>query len=356
MGVDSLKMDIEMYADLLTYTKDDIENYYMDTREITFDQFLEIAPYIGAGIMRNYIQSDFELGYKEDVRRQVPDKTEKTESGEEKTVKTELDKFASNMKTSITNKESVEPVIDKPFLHFIKLVFEDAKQNSVLEALFGNDAIDIVNGYLSLDYNNGRAEYYELVKAAENTFSKFLKDTNKETVFALMKQTSHALVYRAESYVFSNTVMDVVRGFQAEEYELISRNSGLCNTNTNQYAPCIIGPYGYVISLLENIGYIYRFYRTYCVEGHHINQVKCNNKNRKYIKRVTISFAKLAETITSLQNGRDIFKPTINYNEYITGLKVTTEGGKRRRRTRRRRSTIRRRKNTRRYRRKSSRR
>jgi hypothetical protein len=302
--------------------------------------------------MRNYIQSEHDLGYKIDIRRQVAT-TDGKEANAEKQIafKEKLTEFANNMTTDNDH------ILTSPFMKFTTLVFNEESNHLALAELFGQTAINIVTGYLSLDYDSGRNKYYELVMIAETTFSEFLSDkTNTSREVNLMIQTSHALVYRAESYVFSNTVMDVVRGFQNKEYELIKTNGTLCSEHANQYAPCIIGPYGYVISLLENIGYIYRFYRTYCVEGDHYNPDKCNRKNTKYINRVAISFQQFVDKIQTL--GVDsIFNKSIHYENYITQLTIDNlSGGKRRRKTRRRHSTRRLRKNTRRYRRKSSRR
>ena len=52
--------------------------------------------------------------------------------------------------------------------------------------------------------------------------------------------------------------------------------------NTDPY--CSIGPYGYLLSALEQIGYIYRFYISYCTLDFYDN-ANCEKKRSKYLVR-----------------------------------------------------------------------
>jgi hypothetical protein len=318
MGVDSLKMDIEPYADLMTYTEAGLDKYYMDTEELTHENFVELLPYVGAGMMRNYIQSNIDLGYNEDTRRQ---KINKTKS---ETTESEISKSLTNI--LLSKSENYSKIIDA----FIQLVFKTDKTAEITNALFGKDAIGIIMGYLGTSYDNGRKKYYELVNAAETKFAEYVNNKNPETVLELLKLTSHALVYRAESYVFSNTVMDVVLGYQAGQNEKIKNNPGICtDSNKKQlYAPCLIGKYGYVISLLENIGYIWRFMETYCANEKK-NPEKCSKKNAKYLIRVSITFELLKQ---KLESESDIFNK-IEQANYIQSISVQpkeeAKGGRR---------------------------
>lgn len=315
MGVDSLKMDIEPYADLMTYTENEKDKYYMDTRSLTHEQFLNIAPYIGAGIMRNYVQSSIDLGYNPDIRRQIVEV--------DTSKKSELNDILTKFETSD------DSLMIRDFVKFVFKKDEDT-QEKVVDALLGEDAVGLISGYLLNSYDTGRKEYYQLVNAAESTFYTYLSNKTDQTiVLNLLKQTSHALIYRAESYVFSNTVMDIVRGFQAGEYGKIQTNPQLCIDEPNTYAPCLIGQYGYVISLLENIGYILRFNLTYCKSGKDYNPTKCNKKNKKYLDRVKNTFL--------LFNPDDmiIFNNSLgNYLQTLIPPKNNTGGGKRSKRRR----------------------
>jgi hypothetical protein len=82
--------------------------------------------------------------------------------------------------------------------------------------------------------------------------------------------------------------MHVVRVLQAnknnpDKYKTLE--PGYCETNKNVDAYCNISKYGYIISIYEQLGYIYRFYLTYCIEGHK-NDEKCSKKGIKYTERV----------------------------------------------------------------------
>ena len=80
--------------------------------------------------------------------------------------------------------------------------------------------------------------------------------------------------------------MHVVRVMQAN-----SKNPGkyktlepsYCLTNKFGDAYCAIGNYGYLISLFEQLGYIYRFDITYCKPK--IYKTKCDAKFNKYADR-----------------------------------------------------------------------
>jgi hypothetical protein len=81
--------------------------------------------------------------------------------------------------------------------------------------------------------------------------------------------------------------MHVVRVLQAnsknpEKYESIEPSYCVTNKLTDAY--CAIGPYGYLISLFEQLGYIYRFHLTYC-QSEHLDETKCEAKIKKYADR-----------------------------------------------------------------------
>jgi hypothetical protein len=61
---------------------------------------------------------------------------------------------------------------------------------------------------------------------------------------------------------------------------------------------CSLGDISYIISILEQIGYIIRFRLHYC-EGHHKNDKKCIDKHKKYFDRLLNAFGNI--------KGEDIF-------------------------------------------------
>jgi hypothetical protein len=152
--------------------------------------------------------------------------------------------------------------------------------------------------YMNSSYADSREEYYKLVQTAEESLlnakktyfeTKEVKMTNDELVNAV-KSVSNALVFREESYINPATVMHVVRVLQAnannpKKYETVEPS--YCATNQLTDAYCNIGKYGYIISMFEQLGYIYRFHITYCVSDPpgHYDAEKCAAKTKKYMDR-----------------------------------------------------------------------
>jgi hypothetical protein len=105
-----------------------------------------------------------------------------------------------------------------------------------------------------------------------------------------MQNIAKSLIYRAESYTCAPTVMHVVRVLQANvknpnKYQTLE--PGYCITNKNKDAYCTIGIYGYLISIYEQLGYLYRFNITYCNQNVPLgyDADKCEKKFDKYKSR-----------------------------------------------------------------------
>jgi len=155
----------------------------------------------------------------------------------------------------------------------------------------------LVQEYMTANYDIARQKYYDLVKAAEllvavqrTAVLNNELDLNVDTIINIMIKVAEALVFRAESYTCPPSVIHVVRVLQANPDSLKEKKykvnypvycEGKLKTNK---AFCNIGTYGYLISILEQFGYIYRFHITYCLTG---NAEKCKKKiDEKYIPRV----------------------------------------------------------------------
>jgi len=128
---------------------------------------------------------------------------------------------------------------------------------------------------------------------------------------SLMKAIGDALTLRMESYTCSPTVVHVVRVLQAEAQKIAQEATNrflktpngsnnvpgkyitttpteLCNITTKlQTAKCVIGVTGFILSALEQLGYMYRFYKVYCPGGSHQDDTKCKKKIDKYQIRLT---------------------------------------------------------------------
>jgi hypothetical protein len=165
---------------------------------------------------------------------------------------------------------------------------------------------------MSNTYDDSRNKYYELVKKAETLLANMKLSRNaiieKNQRLNLMIAISTALVYRAESYVSPSTVMHVVRVMQGKE---VAEDCANLKINKSK-AKCALGQFGYLMSCFEQVGYLYRFSKTYCVQQpgvSKVEQTKCDKKYNKYIERFNNGIEELAKNI-----------------------KPTTAGGKKRRR------------------------
>jgi len=276
-GKNSLEFDIELYADMMTLpnlNKDKTEEYedvfYLDTSNFEKKHFYELLPYIEASILRNYV-----------------------------TVKTNNSNNNNNIK-DIVNNFNYTDFFEK------SIKTEDLKKNynSVVENLLGtdnksfvipsDDSKKMIINYMSSEYDTARTEYYKYVDTAEISLKEIRKmysnskenyiDLKPEKIVEIMKNIAHALVYRAESYTCAPTVMHVVRVLQANKdnpSKYVNLQPGYCLTNKFTDAYCNIGIFGYLMSMYEQLGYIYRFQLNYC-QTNDYNKIKCDKKYEKY--------------------------------------------------------------------------
>jgi hypothetical protein len=165
----------------------------------------------------------------------------------------------------------------------------------------------MINDYMTKDYECARERYYTLVQAAEvsiipikqNIFpqspsrqlqSMSNNEITTEMVVEAMQKISHALVFRAESYTCAPTIMHVVRVLQSskdlqEKYKTITPQWCADHEDIAEATViCKIGRFGYLMSMLEQLGYMYRFHLTYCND--HKDSEKCDKKKEKYQKRL----------------------------------------------------------------------
>jgi hypothetical protein len=223
-----------------------------------------MLPYAGASILRNYIDAMIDLG--------------------NNNIEQNISSFNYNM-------------IYNYFPNFRELFNEDV-YNLFTKNTWKNEASTMIKDYMTHDYNYGREKYYELVNYAEtsqqdakviinNVDKNHATFLNTELILDIMKKIGKALVYRAESYTCAPTVMFVVRILQATKGDLSkykTQTPVLCNFPLTN-AICGIGRYGYIMSMLEQIGYLIRFDITYC-EKKHYNAEKCKKKKIKYGERL----------------------------------------------------------------------
>ena len=285
-GKSSLKFDIETYADLVTVpdirdkpkfvaeslTCSNVRDVFpYDTSKLTYPDFLKLLPLVFAGIIRNFIIAQKDIG----SRASVAEIVESFNIADFLDVATK--KTGTNFLEIVRRYAIVPDNMDKE----LSVAFDQAKKIAI--------------EYMSRPYAVTREEYYRLVQTAEESTVQLKTDyfatgevnIPNDELIEILRNASKALVYREESYTCFPTVMHVVRVMQANsknpnKYKTIEPS--YCLTNKLSDAYCAIGNYGYLISLFEQLGYIYRFDITYC-QPVHLDPTKCDAKFKKYADR-----------------------------------------------------------------------
>ncbi len=293
-GKNSLLFDIETYGDLVTFP--DVRDqplaesvggpecvnvrdvFPFDISAFNYDNFISVLPLVFAGILRNYV-----------IAKKTTLSADAVANITELVNQFDIDDFLKVTEKTGTN-----------MFDFLKKEVPSDDQAKMQEELTKAiaQAKTITINYMSSSYADSREEYYKLVQTAEASLLAAKKQYfNTETVnmpndelVNAVKSVSNALVFREESYINPSTVMHVVRVLQAnannpKKYETVEPSYCVTNRLTDAY--CNIGQYGYIISMFEQLGYIYRFHITYCVldpPGHY-DAEKCDAKTKKYMDR-----------------------------------------------------------------------
>ena len=296
-GKNSLMFDIETYGDLVTFP--DVRDkqlaestggpecvnvhdvFPFDISAFNYDNFISVLPPVFAGILRNYV-----------IAKKTTLGADAVANISELVNQFDIDDFLK-----VTAEKTGTNMFD-----FLKKEVPSDAQGEIQEKLTNvlAQAKDITIKYMSSSYADSREEYYNLVQTAEESLLNAKKQYfNTETVnmpndelVNAVKNVSNALVFREESYTNPATVMHVVRVLQANAAnptKYASIEPSYCKTGTNHWtdAYCNIGQYGYLISMFEQLGYIYRFHITYCVSDPpgHYDAEKCAAKTKKYMDR-----------------------------------------------------------------------
>jgi hypothetical protein len=274
-GKSSLAFDIETYADMMTIPNPNTSSsttnpdmFYLNSSNFTEMHFLKMLPYAYNSIARNIL-----LAY---------DKKLPNSSSEFQVI-------------SIYTQPIIDPRIRG-----------DLSQPELLD-----QAIQRMHAFLKLQVQDARKAYYEKVEAAEASKMKLVKDDklhDTDRICETMTLIGEALGYRMESYICAPTVIHVVRILQASKNSLLKYNTNqpmqLCQGEVQYLDPfCSIGYYGFLLSMMEQIGYLHRFDVTYC-RGAHSDAEKCKKKKDKYKARYDNVFKYISK----------IPKPTNNSN------------------------------------------
>lgn len=180
-----------------------------------------------------------------------------------------------------------------------------------------------VVAYLSADYTEQCNMYYKAVDTAEILVNKNRCKPDYTSRIEVMSAVADSLIYRQEGYVCPATVMHIVRGIQATHERTVDNANNANNTNNtqvppnsnnpghvnvcvdtgekNKYVHCLIGAYGYILSALEQLGYIYRMCIVYC-DGKVSSDSKCKDKLLKYDGRYKAAMKALRDLPKKTQN------------------------------------------------------
>jgi len=258
-GRPSLDFDIETYADMMTIPNLDHNTeqtnpdmFYLDASIFDKEQFMKVLPCAFNSIARNIL-----LAY---------------------------DKTVPLNNRNLVEINRIFESVTHPFVRF-QLSKEELYRNAMTK----------MDAFLKMDYESARQAYYQKVYAAEASKDALLEDEalrNPGRIADTMFLIGDALSYRMESYTCAPTVIHVVRILQASKNSLQKYETtipaDLCMGKQQLLDPfCSIGYYGFVLSSLEQLGYMYRFHTTYCVEGKgHFDREKCEKKQKKYKARL----------------------------------------------------------------------
>ena len=287
-GIDSLHFDIELYADMMTITDAKGEDvFYMDTTKFQQTHFQKMLPYVEASILRNYVTAMHDIASHEDHNHGHEVVHETTDK-----VDTYLNKFKYSDLFQMLNTRQVIPIGYKNAQELMLTAKMDPS------TVVNQESKAMVREYMTASYDQAREKYYVYVNDAEALVGPQRRTVkisgviklSPDEVLKIMMKVAKALVYRAESYTCPPTVMHVVRILQANPDNLKDKKytvdfPSYCETSVKpKKAFCNIGNYGYLISIFEQFGYIYRFHLTYCLPE---KKEKCEKKMSKYVPRVT---------------------------------------------------------------------
>jgi hypothetical protein len=338
-GKSTLDYDIEPYADLYLYCspKNGLNYFYLSTKtELDHIQYKKLLSLACASIARSYFHSDFET--KKDIKyykKHIPETLNKYVND----LQTHINDLIENDKNlkQLFNTSDIKIRIQNE-LKTLNSPFQIGIQKE-LETLHSpfQEGIQNAYDYMNISYEAKRTMYYTKVEIAQKKVLAIFKilddiEVNELTNSCALKQTvvvdtilliGDTLLYREESYTCTATITHVVRTIQ--DKPIASNKYATECVSENPYA--VLGQKGYMLSILEQLGNLIRFYKKYCVKNS--NDEKCSKKREKYMLRL----------LDANQNIDDLDARNTNQNQTLGAH----SGGKRKRKTKKRRRTKRKR-------------
>jgi hypothetical protein len=195
------RWDVEFYGDFLLFLDENEEPSFLNSREFN-DAASDILPFVGASILRNTGTLEFPR----------------------------LNKFIA------AHPEVSE--LQKP----------DWKTK----------AIALIKRAKTMSYDTQRETYYTYLRKAEEINKRHISP-NKQSNLEMFLALSYANIFRSENYIIPSTVIHIVRDVQAKSPKPESSLSPECKPYHVRLASCALGPFTYLCSAMEQIGYMERF-------------------------------------------------------------------------------------------------
>jgi hypothetical protein len=287
-GKRCLDFDVESYADMITVPNTDPDPqgafpdlFYLDTGKLTWDDETKtkLLPIVFNSIVRN---AKIGVGLRAQIR---------------------LDDVVDTVNTAAAAAAAaaVPAAVNFDIGHEIISLKTDA---IAIDAFQQSNTT--ISEFLGKSYNKQIQAYYDAVVAAETlkvsklvemTTIDQLRQLTPQDIIDLIVVIGKALTLRIESYTCSPTVIHVVRMLQADAQKIAaeavlllerkyitSAPKEICSLTVRDLgvARCVVGKTGFILSALEQIGYMYRFHKTYCEGGLHFDHAKCKTKFEKY--------------------------------------------------------------------------
>jgi hypothetical protein len=243
----SLDLDIEMYADF--------NNLVNKNKLMAVNDLNKLMPCIGAGIIRNAIMGEEEYS-----------------------------------KKSVTND------------YILSYTFDDIFNNEYVNQVFPQYKVKPENWritsktcileYHMLSHIERNEKYYELVDIAQTNICNPNTD-----IYILLNSLAMCNVYREESLISIFSILHTVQMLQDEKIPGELQKLNECDNPEFKSVKCYVNKTGYIISLLEQVGYINRWNKVYCgctdVDKCSSYILKCKKKFDKYNSRAADAFTKI---------------------------------------------------------------
>lgn len=316
-GFPSLQLDIEVYADMITIPGVDKSIFYLNTDDLVKSDLSELLPSAYASIIRNFLLAN-ETATSEDIQKAFFEYIKKPDTQHQR-MRSKMDDMIDAF--TIIKRTNFKQVFDEEY--------------------------KTISEYLQMPYEQAREVYYAKVTDAAQFIRlklytseyKQTKTLSKKDRIEIIRLIGIALKYRRESYICVPTIYHVVRVLQAEssstKYDVTWPLPECSQSETkDSHAVCDIGEIGYLLSMLEQIGYLMRFEEQYKdVIKDTPDESKYKKKIKKYDDRYRDAFGRyqkiyVYENVTRRRPSNGTQRPTLNDSKVNKSFRIPSSSSK----------------------------